>query len=166
MDLFNPESGLVIWMLVVFLLLLFVLAKFAFPVISKSIAEREQRINNAVKVADEANEKLAQIEIERKKILAEAKEEQNKVIKEVKEQKDKWLAEAKESARIESNKIIADARDTIEAEKQQALKDVRDEVAKLSIEIAGKVLRRDLSNDNEQMQLVNKIIEEESVLNN
>ena len=67
MDLFNPESGLVIWMLVVFLLVLFVLAKFAFPVISKSLSEREQRINNALKVADEAEAKLAHVEEERKK---------------------------------------------------------------------------------------------------
>ena len=165
MDLFNPESGLVIWMLVVFLLVLFVLAKFAFPVISKSLSERELRINNALKVADEAEAKLAHVEEERRKILAEAKEAQQEAINEVKAQKKQWLETARAEAQAEANKIVAEARASIEAEKQQALKEVRNEVAKLSVEIAGKVLRHDLESDEAQMALVNKIMEEDAMLN-
>ena len=115
MDLFNPESGLVIWMLVVFLLVLFVLAKFAFPVISKSLSEREQRINNALKVADEAEAKLAHVEEERKKILAEAKEAQQEAINEVKAQKKQWLETARAEAQAEANKIVAEAMEAVEA---------------------------------------------------
>ena len=166
MDLFNPESGLVIWMLVVFLLLLFILGKYAYPYITKSIAEREENINNAVKVADEAHAKLQKIEEERRAILAKATEEQNEAIKAVKEMQARLEAEAEGKARNKAEKIIAEARASIEAERQQALKDVRNEVARLSVNIAGKVLQKELAHDDAQMELVNRLIEEEQLLNN
>lgn len=153
-------------MLVVFLLLLFILGKFAYPYITKAISEREDYINNAVKVADEAHAKLEKIEEERKAILAKATEEQNQAIKTVKEMQARLEAEAEGKAREKADKIIAEARASIEAERQQALKDVRNEVARLSVNIAEKVLRKDLENDQAQMDLVNRLIEEDQVLNN
>ncbi|MBQ9591548.1 MAG: F0F1 ATP synthase subunit B [Paludibacteraceae bacterium] len=163
MDLFNPESGLVIWMLVVFLLLMAILAKFAFPVISKAIGEREERINNAVKVAEKAEERLRQIDIERNKVLGEAHQQQSLMLEEVKQLKEKLVNEAREEARKEGERMRAEASAEIEAQKNQAMKDIRQEVARLSVEIAGKVLQENLSTDKSQMALVNKLIDAENI---
>lgn len=166
MDLFNPESGLVIWMLIVFILLAVILAKFAYPVIAKAIGEREERINNAVKVAEEAENRLKSIDIERAKVLGEAHQEQMKMLEEIKQLKEKLVSEARDEARKEGERLRAETAAEIEAQKQQSLKDIRQEVAKLSVEIAGKVLRTDLSSDKAQMDLVNKLIDEEQISRN
>lgn len=166
MELFNPESGLIIWMLLVFLIVLFILGKYAFPIITKAISEREKYISNAIKVADEANEKLEKITEERNAILAQAREEQNNILKEVHATKEKLIEESKEEAKAEAEKIIANARLAINAEKEQALKDVRNQVAQLSVDIAGKVLRKNLASNDAQMELVNKILDDAQALNN
>lgn len=166
MDLFNPESGLVIWMLFVFILLMFVLAKFAFPVISKAIGEREERINNAVKVAEEAEERLKQIDVERNKVLGEAHQQQSQMLEEIKRLKEKLVSEAREQARLEGERLRAETAAEIDAQKHQALKDIRQEVARLSVEIAGRVLQENLSDDKSQMALVNKLIDAENISKN
>lgn len=166
MDLFNPESGLVIWMLFVFILLMFVLAKFAFPVISKAIGEREERINNAVKVAEEAEERLKQIDVERNKVLGEAHQQQSQMLEEIKRLKEKLVSEAREQARLEGERLRAETAAEIEAQKHQALKDIRQEVVRLSVEIAGRVLQENLSDDKSQMALVNKLIDAENISKN
>lgn len=166
MDLFNPESGLVIWMLFVFILLMFVLAKFAFPVISKAIGEREERINNAVKVAEEAEERLKQIDVERNKVLGEAHQQQSQMLEEIKRLKEKLVSEAREQARLEGERLCAETAAEIEAQKHQALKDIRQEVVRLSVEIAGRVLQENLSDDKSQMALVNKLIDAENISKN
>jgi len=166
MELFTPESGLIFWMLIVFLTVLFVLWKFAWPTITSAIASREKYINDSVKAADEAFSKLDFIKEQRIAILAKAREEQNTLLKEVQVMKDKLIEDAKKQARIEADRLIADARHSILAEKEQALKEVRDQVALLSISIAGKVLRKDLESDSSQMALVNTILDEMDTLKN
>jgi len=166
MELFTPESGLIFWMLLVFLTVLFVLGKFAWPVITKAISEREKYISNSVKAADEAFSKLESIKEERNVILAKAREDQNAILKEVQVLKEKLIEEAKNQARLEADKLIADARQSILAEKEQALKEVRNQVAMLSIGIAGKILRKNLETDASQLDLVNTIIDEMDTLKN
>jgi len=166
MELFTPESGLLFWMLIVFLTVLFVLWKFAWPSITSAIANREKYINDSVKAADEAFSKLDSIKEERIAILAKAREEQNTLLKEVQVMKEKLIEDAKNQARIEADRLISNARQSILAEKEQALKDIRDQVALLSINIAGKVLRKDLSSDATQMALVNTILDEMDTLKN
>jgi len=166
MELFTPETGLIFWMLLVFLTVLFVLGKFAWPVITKAISEREKYINNSVKAADEAFSKLESIKEERNVILAKAREDQNALLKEVQVLKEKLIEDARNQARIEADKLIADARQSILAEKEQALKEVRNQVAMLSIGIAGKILRKNLETDASQLDLVNTILDEMDTLKN
>ena len=166
MELFTPETGLIFWMLLVFLTVLFVLGKFAWPVITKAISEREKYINNSVKAADEAFSKLESIKEERNVILAKAREDQNALLKEVQVLKEKLIEDARNQARIEADKLISDARQSILAEKEQALKEVRNQVAMLSIGIAGKILRKNLETDASQLDLVNTILDEMDTLKN
>jgi len=160
MELFTPEAGLIFWMLIVFLTVLFVLWKFAWPSITKAIANREKYINDSVKAADEAFSKLESIKEERNMILSKAREEQNTLLKEVQVLREKLIEDAKNQARMEADKLIADARQSILAEKEQALKEVRNQVALLSIGIAGKVLRKNLESEKSQMELVDQILDE------
>jgi ATP synthase, F0 subunit b len=160
MELFTPESGLIFWMMIVFLTVLFVLGKYAWPFITKAIATREKYINDSVKAADEAFSKLESIKEERNAILVQAREEQHALLKEVQVMKEKLIEDAKEQARAEADKIIEDARKNILAEKEQALKEVKNQVALLSIGIAGKVLRKNLESDKSQMELVDQLLNE------
>lgn len=166
MELFSPESGLIIWMLVVFLSVVIILGKFAWPAITEAIAKRELHIANAIRVADEANEKFERIKEERVAIINEAREEQNRILKEVHTLREKLMEEAKEQAITEANRLIEDARLTIKAEKKQALKEVRNQVALLSVEIAGRVLRKNLESDKSQLDLVNTILDDVKSLKN
>jgi F-type H+-transporting ATPase subunit b len=165
MELFNPESGLIIWMLLVFGAVVFILGKFAWRPIVNAINKREEYIANAIKVADEANEKLARIDDEKTAILTQAREEYNAILKDVQVLKEKLIAEAKEQAQAEAEKMIEGARQTIIKEKEQALKDVRNQVAKLSVDIAGRVLRKNLESESAQKDLVDKILNEVATFN-
>ncbi len=165
MELFNPESGLIIWMLLVFGTVVFILGKFAWRPIVNAINKREEYIANAIKVADEANEKLARIDDEKQAILTQAREEYNAILKDVHTLKEKLIEEAKQQATREAEKIVEDARQTIVKEKEQAMKDVRNQVAELSVNIAGRVLRRNLEAEPAQKELVTKILDEIETLN-
>jgi len=166
MELFTPESGLIFWMLLVFLVVLFVLGKFAWPFITTAIAEREKYINDSVKAADEAFSKLETLKEERTMILAKAREDQNTLMKEMQVMKEKLIEEAKVQARTEAERIVSDARLRILAEKEQALKEVKDQVALLSISIASKVLRKNLESDASQLELVDTLLDEMDVNKN
>ena len=162
MELFTPEPGLMIWMLVAFLIVFFILAKFGWPAIIKGVEERGRFIDNAVQAAKEANEKLAGIKVAGEKMLSEARNEQLKLLKEGAELKEKIINEAKEKAGLEADKIMQNTKLAIQKEKEDALKEIRNEVANLSIEIAEKVLQKKLDNKSAQMELINKLLEEPS----
>jgi F-type H+-transporting ATPase subunit b len=160
MELFTPEVGLIFWMLIAFLLVFFILAKFAWPVIIKGVEERRAFIDNSVAAAREANERLAGLREEGEKIVKKAREEELRILKTTEEASAKLIQEAKAKAGAEADKLIAEARTVIEKEKEKAVKDIHNRVAALSIDIAEKILRRDLENRDAQKELAEKFISE------
>ena len=160
MSLLVPDSGLLFWMLLSFGIVFFVLAKFGFPVITKMVDERKQYIDHSLVIAKEANEQLANIKAEGESILTKANEEQMRILKEAAEARERIVRDAKEQARIEGNKMLAEARRQIQAEKEDAIRDIRRQVAILSVDIAEKVLRKNLDTDREQMQMIDRMLDE------
>ncbi len=160
MELFTPDIGLIIWMFIPFSVVFFVLAKYAWPAIMKGVDERGRFIDESIRSAKEANERLAGIKEEGDRLLAQTHDEQLRLLKEAAETRNSMIKEAKQQAAIEADKIVKEAREAIEKEKEAAVREVRRQVAELSIEIAEKVLRRDLENKPAQMELVNKLIDE------
>lgn len=159
----TPDLGLLFWMLVAFLVVFFVLAKFGFPAIVGMVEERKQYIDESLQKAHEANEKLATITAKSEQMLTEARERSAQIVKEAAATRDSIVASAQDKAREEGARIIAEAKQQIEAEKQAALQEIRGEVAELSISVAEKILRHQLSDDAAQMQYVNKLLDEVSV---
>jgi len=159
----TPDLGLLFWMLMAFLVVFFVLAKYGFPVITKMVEERKAYIDDSLRKAHEANEKLANIQAEGEKILQEARERQALILKEAADTRDALIAQAQDKAREEGARIISEAKTQIETEKQNAIREIRTQVASLSVSIAEKVLRERLSDDTVQMQYVEKLMNEVSV---
>ncbi len=160
MELLLPDSGLLFWMVLAFGIVFAILAKFGFPVITKMVEERKLYIDKSLKAADEANNALAEIKINSEKILAEAREQQIKILKEASQNGDKIIADAKHTAQIVAKKQLDEARKQIEAEKEEAIRAVRREIALLSVDIADKVTRKSLSRDSEQMELIDRLLDE------
>ncbi len=163
MDLLIPDSGLLFWMGLVFLIVLFILWKWGFPVIVNMTNERKAFIDESLRKAHEANERLANIQKEGESILQEAREKQAQILKEAAETRDAIVEKAQGKAREEGARLLSDARAEIEAEKQNAIRDIRAQVATLSVEIAEKVLRQHLSSDKKQMDLIERLLDEVSV---
>lgn len=147
MSLITPDFGLLFWMTVIFGIVFFLLAKFGFPVITGMVSKRQQRIDNAIASAKVIEERLSSLEEEQKRILAEARKQQSDILSEAAKTRDKIIEDAKSKAGEEAGKIISEARVQIEAEKESAMRDIRKEVAVLSVGIAEKILRRELSTD-------------------
>lgn len=159
----TPDLGLLFWMLVAFLVVFFVLAKFGFPAIVGMVEERKKYIDESLQKAHEANEKLASITAQSEKMLTEARERSAQIVKEAAATRDNIVSAAQEKAREEGARMIQEAKQQIEGEKQAALQEIRGEVAKLSISVAEKILRKQLSDDAAQMQYVDKLLDEVSV---
>lgn len=160
MSLLTPDTGLLFWMLISFGIVFFILAKFGFPIIIKMVEERKAYIDQSVQSAKEANEKLAGIKAQSDKILAETKEEQLRLLREATEMKNQIIKEAKQQAGIEADKVMEEARKAIQKEKDDAIKDIRNQVVDLSIQIAEKILRKDLEDKAAQKELINKLMKE------
>lgn len=160
MSLLMPDSGLIFWMLLSFGVVFFVLAKFGFPVITKMVDERKQYIDHSLVVAKEANEQLAHIKAEGEAILAKAHEEQLRIISEANATREKMVGEAKEQARIEGDRMLGEVRRQIQAEKEEAIRDIRRQVAVLSVDIAEKVLRKNLDDEKKQMEMIDRMLDE------
>ncbi|MBP5409566.1 MAG: F0F1 ATP synthase subunit B [Prevotella sp.] len=163
MSLITPGFGLLFWMTVVFLVVLFVLWKWGFPVIVKMELDRKDYIDSSLKKAHEANERLANIQKEGESILQEAREKQALILKEAAETRDAIVEKAQEKARAEGARLLEDAKATIEQEKKAAIADIRKQVATLSVEIAEKVLRKNLQGDQAQMDLIDRMLDDVSV---
>ncbi len=138
-------------MTVVFLVVLFILWKWGFPVIVKMVDERKAFIDESLRKAHEANERLANIQKEGESILQEAREKQAQILKEAAQTRDAIVEKAQDKARQEGARLLEDARVAIEQEKKAAIADIRQQVATLSVEIAGKILRQNLKDDKAQM---------------
>ena len=138
----TPDLGLLFWMLLAFLVIFFVLAKFGFPAIVNMVEERKKFIDDSLRKAHEANERLANIQAESEKLLQEARERQSVIMKEAAAARDNMIASAEAKAREESARIISEAKAQIETEKQAAIADIRQQVAALSISVAEKIRRK------------------------
>ncbi len=158
----TPDLGLLFWMLLAFLVIFFVLAKFGFPAIVNMVEERKKFIDDSLRKAHEANERLANIQAESERLLQEARKRQSVIMKEAAAARDNMIASAEAKAREESARIISEAKAQIETEKQAAIADIRQQVAALSISVAEKILRQHLSDDKKQMEYVDKLLDEVS----
>ena len=156
----TPDFGLFFWMLVAFLVVFLLLAKFGFPVITGMVEERKNFIDESLRKAHEAQERLANIEKEGESILQEAREKQAQILKEAAETRDAIVEKAQDKARAEGARLLEDARVAIEQEKKAAIADIRAQVATLSVEIAEKVLRQNLKDDKSQMDLIDRMLDD------
>ena len=154
MSLLTPAIGLIFWMLVVFLLLVFILSKFAWKPIIAGLKEREHEIQSALDLAEKTKAEMAQLQSDNQKLIAEANAARDRIIREAKEAGDNLIAAAKEKATIEGNKIIEGARETIRNEQTAAVSQLKKEVAALSLQISEQVLRRELSDKAAQEKLI------------
>ena len=163
MQLVTPDIGLLFWMLVSFSIVLFLLKKYAWKPIMKALKEREQNIEEALNTARKAKEEMAALKSDNERLLNEARAERDKMLKEARDIKDSIIAEAKGKAQTEANKIMASAREAINNEKMAAITELKNQVAKMSIEIAEKILRQELSNDEKQKALMDNLIKDISL---
>ena len=158
MDLMIPDSGLLFWMTIIFAIVFFILAKFGFPIITEMVEKRSKRINNSLEAARIAEDALANLQQEQERLLSETRAEQARLMQEAAAERDRMIAQAQEQARAEAQKIMDDARVRINEEKEAAMKEIRNEVAKVSLAIAEKVVRKELSSDASQKQLIDELI--------
>ena len=160
MNLMLPDSGLLFWMTIIFAIVFFLLAKFGFPVITGMVEKRTRRIDEAIGSAREAEERLKGLSAEQERLIAEARAEQARILQETAAERDRMLVQAQEQAREEAGRIMEETKARIAEEKEAALRDVRREVARLSVAVAEKIIRKELSDDRSQMELIDRIIEE------
>lgn len=160
MQLVQPELGLIFWQLTVFIILFIVLAKFAWKPILSGLKEREQSIESALKAADAAKMEMERISNQNAQLLEEARQEKDEMLKKATQTAKDLIEEARGNAQKEANKIVEDARVAIENEKKLAVNEIKKQVAALSIEIAEKVLRKQLENQDAQKALVEDILKD------
>jgi len=163
MSLITPDFGLFFWMTLVFLAVFIILRIWGFPVIVKMVEERKAFIDESLKKAHEANERLANIQKEGESILQEAREKQAQILREAAETRDAIVEKAQEKARSEGARLLDEAKAAIEQEKKAAIADIRQQVATLSVEIAEKVLKQNLKDDKSQMDLIDRMLDDVSV---
>jgi F-type H+-transporting ATPase subunit b len=160
MDLLTPGSGLIIWQLIIFLGLFFLLSKFAWKPILGSLKEREASIQEALDTAEKAKLEMTLLKADNERLLKEAREERERIMREAREASNRMKEEAQLDAKKAADKIIQDARAAINVEKQAALKEVKIQVAMFSLEIAEKLMKKNLSNDKEQKALAESYIKD------
>ena len=160
MDLMLPDTGLLFWMTVIFGLVLLILTKFGFPLITGMVEARNKRINDSLEAARIAERAIAHLTEEQDRIIAETRAERNRLMQEAAAERDRVIAQAQDQARVEARKIMEDAKVRINQEKEAAMQELRNEVAKMSFAIAEKVVRKDLASDAAQKSLVDKLVDE------
>lgn len=160
MGLLTPDPGLIFWMIIIFGVVFFLLAKYGFPVIIKMVDDRKAYIDNSLKAAREANEKLANIQAESERILAKAQEEQSRILNEAATTRDRIISEARERARAEGDRMMAEIKKQVETEKECAIRDIRRQVAVLSVSVAEKVMRAKLADGKAQTELIDRLLDE------
>ena len=160
MELIQPGLGLIVWMVIAFGLVLFVLSKYAWKPIMKMLHEREHAIDSALHEADKAREEMKKLKVDNEKLLKEAKEEHDAILAEARKIKDKMIEDARMKASQEAQRVVDSAKERIENEKMAALVDLKNEIARLSIEIAEKVVKAELSEKNKHEELIERLIKE------
>ena len=149
-----------IWMLIGFLIVLFILAKVGWPMIMGAVNKRNQKISDSLTAAQEARDSLAGIEAAKEKAIAESKAEQIRILNESHELKKQLIDEAREEARNEAEKLIADARLKIQEEQTEAMNQIKAEVITLSVDIAEKILQRELSDKEAQIEYIETLLKD------
>lgn len=160
MDLLTPEFGLFFWTLLAFLIVFFILRKFAWKPILSMLGEREKGIADSIATADRIKEEMRQFKSDNEKLLMEAREERTAMLREAKEIRDKIVGEAKDQAKAEANKIIVDAQHQIEQQKNAAITAVKNEIGSLAVEVAERIIRKELSAKDGQEMYMQMLAEE------
>jgi len=157
MELLSPHLGLILWTLLAFIIVLLILGKYAWKPILKSLNDREKNISDSILSAENMRKEMEKMHSENEALLAKAREERSQMMREAKEMKDKIIQDAKEQARNETNKIVADAQSVINQQKMAAIVDLKNQVGNLVLEVSEKVLRRELSNKEEQEKYIQQL---------
>ena len=160
MSLLLPDAGLLFWMLLAFSVVFFVLYKYGFPIITSMIEARKQYIDDALKGAKEANEKIADIERQCDSLLEEARQRQVEILREATAAREQIIKEAHEKADAESVKIVTAAKQEIERQREDALNAVREEAAKVAVAVAEKILRCELAGEQRQQEYIERLVDE------
>lgn len=160
MELITPDFGLLFWMTIAFGIVFFVLAKFAFPVINGMLKKREEEINNALELAERTHKEMEQLQADNEQLLQQAREERVKILNEAKQLSDKFVEDAKVKANEEKDRIIENAKEVIEHEKLAATTEIKNQIADISIKVAEKILGKALKSDKEQLDYINRLLEE------
>jgi F-type H+-transporting ATPase subunit b len=160
MELVTPGIGLIFWTTLSFLIVLFLLKKFAWGTILGTIKEREDAIDNALRAAERAQEEIEKLKVYNDNVLKEAKAERDNILKAGREAKEAIITEAKDRAQKEAENIINQARETIHNEKMAAITELKNQVATLSIDIAEKIIKEHLSDDQKQKSLVKNMLDD------
>lgn len=156
----KPDFGLLFWTTLIFLLFWFLMSKFAFGPIKDALSKREHSIQDAIDEAKKARLEMANLKSENAKVLAQAREERSKILQEAKDMKNSIVTEAKESAKAEANKIITSAKQEIDNQKKAAITEVKNQAGMMALDIAEKVLRKELKGNSEQESFVNNLVSE------
>lgn len=160
MGLLTPHFGLIFWTLIAFLIVFFLLKKFAWKPILNGLNEREANINEAIATAEKVKLEMAQLKSENEALLATAREERAMMLKEAKEIKDRMINDAKDDAKVQAAKIIADAQASIQNQKMAAMIDIKNQVGMMVIEVSEKILRKQLENKTEQETYIRQLTDE------
>ncbi len=160
MSLLTPDSGLLFWMFLSFAVVFVILAKYGFPVIVKMVEERKAYIDHSMEVAREANEKFSKIKEETEALIAAADKEQGRIVREAMTERDRIISEARKQAEAVAKKELDEVRKQIQQEKEEAIRDLRRQVAVLSVDIAEKVIRKHLDKGDEQMEMIDRMLDE------
>lgn len=160
MELLTPAVGLIFWQALIFLAVFFILRKFAWKPIIAGLNERENEIESALRMAEETRAEMAKLKADNENLLAQARIERDQIIREAKDASNNLIEQAKQKATAEGSRILEDAREALQQERVAMMATIRQDVAELSVEIAEKVLRRELSDKKTQQELVSSLISE------
>jgi F-type H+-transporting ATPase subunit b len=160
MDLLIPGEGLIIWQLIIFVLLFLLLSQLAWKPIISSLKERERSIQDALDTAEKARLEMSQLRSDNEKLLKEAREERDRILREARDVSNRMKDDAQADAKKTADKIIEDAKAAINIEKQAALKEVKIQVAMFSLDIAEKLMKKNLSSDKAQKDLVESYVKD------
>ncbi len=160
MELVLPGTGLIFWMTLSFLILAFILGKFGWPIIVKSLDNRETKITEALELAEKTREEMKSLQANNEQLLKEAKEERDAILAEARKISQKMYDDAKDKANEEAQRILESAKENIHFEQMKAIAEVRNTIADLSLEIAGKVLAQEMKEDGKHNSYVNRLVDE------
>ena len=160
MGLVIPDTGLLFWMILSFSITLWLLTKYAWKPMMKSLKAREESIESSLKAAQDAKDQISQLKEDNKKIIAEARAERDALLQEAKEIKNKMIRQAEADAKLQTDKLIENARIQIVNEKKQALDEIKSKVAELSINISEKILRKELADKDSQQSYIKNLVDE------